>query len=33
LGKNYHLILGAAHNANQDKPEEINKIIGNFLKE
>lgn len=33
LGKNYHLILGAAHDANQDKPEEVNKIVGNFLKE
>lgn len=31
LGKNYHLILGAAHNANQDKPEEVfQKLVQNF---
>ena len=31
LGKNYHLIRGASHNANQDKPEEVNEIIAEFI--
>ena len=31
LGKNFNLIRGASHNANQDKPEEVNEIIAEFI--
>lgn len=31
IGKNYHLILGASHNANQDQADEVNILIDEFV--